>query len=592
MTTITFYSYKGGTGRSLALANAAVYLATLGFKVVALDFDLEAPGLHYKLSRNEDGSPLSVKKGVVDYVNTFLLSGQVSTPLKDFIVNAPVPGIDKPLLQLMPAGQVPSNDYWSKLSRINWHELFYSKGAKGVQIFMELKARILEELRPDFLLIDSRTGITEMGGIATTLFADKIICLVLPPPENLQGARAVLRSLKRSRREIEGSELEVLIAVSRLPQMKGWEDERALTEGILERLNEEADDPKDTLHCQRVFVLHSETALQLREELRVGSGINPDDSILLRDYLRLFANFVPKESIEPKVHGLIEKAWAELRDDPDAAIKDMEVLAESFGHPETYRELLRFYQVRNVSGSLTLKRAQRLWELTGDSRDSILWQALARSFEPQPRWRADKQWSPNLDFVHAVWRNAGGKNPGFGMILATAYAYEDRESIAADVLLEVINFSGPTAPIVARCIGLLDIAKRTEEAETLIQQLKTNFTAVPEFATAWARHAIRAKNRSAFGELTKSPWAESVRPALRGLLYHYAGLGEEAVATAELAMRDLRERDLTRAEIGEVGRYFHAIGRWDEFEVVVSDLFPPEIINEFRDRVGLRARRK
>ena len=46
MKTITFYSYKGGTGRSLALANAARYLARLEFKVVALDFDLEAPGLH------------------------------------------------------------------------------------------------------------------------------------------------------------------------------------------------------------------------------------------------------------------------------------------------------------------------------------------------------------------------------------------------------------------------------------------------------------------------------------------------------------------------------------------------------------------
>jgi MinD-like ATPase involved in chromosome partitioning or flagellar assembly len=55
METITFYSYKGGSGRSLALATAAVYLAKLGFRVVALDFDLEAPGLHYKFSRNEDG---------------------------------------------------------------------------------------------------------------------------------------------------------------------------------------------------------------------------------------------------------------------------------------------------------------------------------------------------------------------------------------------------------------------------------------------------------------------------------------------------------------------------------------------------------
>ena len=54
---ITFYSYKGGTGRSMALANIAYLLAhgsigdnasTIGPNrgVLAIDWDLEAPGLH------------------------------------------------------------------------------------------------------------------------------------------------------------------------------------------------------------------------------------------------------------------------------------------------------------------------------------------------------------------------------------------------------------------------------------------------------------------------------------------------------------------------------------------------------------------
>ncbi|MCJ7630864.1 AAA family ATPase, partial [Candidatus Bathyarchaeota archaeon] len=48
METITFYSYKGGVGRTLALANVAMYLTRFGQKVCIMDFDLEAPGLHYK----------------------------------------------------------------------------------------------------------------------------------------------------------------------------------------------------------------------------------------------------------------------------------------------------------------------------------------------------------------------------------------------------------------------------------------------------------------------------------------------------------------------------------------------------------------
>ena len=43
---ITFYSYKGGTGRSMALANVAWILASNGKRVLMVDWDLEAPGLH------------------------------------------------------------------------------------------------------------------------------------------------------------------------------------------------------------------------------------------------------------------------------------------------------------------------------------------------------------------------------------------------------------------------------------------------------------------------------------------------------------------------------------------------------------------
>lgn len=588
MKTITFYSYKGGTGRSLALANAAIYLTTLGFKVVALDFDLEAPGLHYKFSRNEDGSPLAVNKGLVDYVNIFLTEKKVSLPFTEFSINVSIPGIDQQLLYLVPAGYVPSSDYWSKLARINWHQLFYSKGAKGVQIFMELKARIAAELSPDFLLVDSRTGITEMGGVATTLFADKLICLVLPTPENMQGARAVLRSLKRSRRETEGSDLEIMLAVSRLPVMKDADKERELTDRILNEMNEEADDPDDTIHCQGVYVLHSEIALQLREALRVGSGINPDESVLLRDYLRLFASFVPKESIEPKVRVLIEKAWEKLRNDPDDAVKDMEELASSFGHPENYRELLRFYQVRNISGIQALRRAQRLWEITRDPDDPILWQAISRSFEAHPRWRRENQWNPNLEFIADVWRNAGKRNQDFGMKLAEALGYDDRDSLAADVLMEIIDSSEPTVPIVARCVELLDIAQRGNEAEALIQKLKTKFVGVPEFATAWARHAMKAKSETS--ELMKTPWIEAVRPGSRALLYFKAGLKDEAVAIAEFALQDLQEQQFSPEELGELSRYFISVGRGEEFEAVLTKRYPREYLHEIRNRARARPR--
>ena len=43
---ITFYSYKGGTGRTMAMANVAWIIASNGKRVLAVDWDLESPGLH------------------------------------------------------------------------------------------------------------------------------------------------------------------------------------------------------------------------------------------------------------------------------------------------------------------------------------------------------------------------------------------------------------------------------------------------------------------------------------------------------------------------------------------------------------------
>jgi Mrp family chromosome partitioning ATPase len=61
---VTFYSYKGGVGRTFALANLAVLLARRGKRVLLMDWDLEAPGLHryFKTHLPENLLP---KQGVI-----------------------------------------------------------------------------------------------------------------------------------------------------------------------------------------------------------------------------------------------------------------------------------------------------------------------------------------------------------------------------------------------------------------------------------------------------------------------------------------------------------------------------------------------
>jgi CO dehydrogenase nickel-insertion accessory protein CooC1 len=116
MQTITFYSYKGGTGRTLVLANVARYLSRFGQAVVVLDFDLEAPGLHYKLQFEEPGETLTIQRGVVDYFHACATVGVAPQTLREFFVPITLSPTEKGPIHLMAAGNVPSEEYWRKLS--------------------------------------------------------------------------------------------------------------------------------------------------------------------------------------------------------------------------------------------------------------------------------------------------------------------------------------------------------------------------------------------------------------------------------------------------------------------------------------------
>jgi MinD-like ATPase involved in chromosome partitioning or flagellar assembly len=588
MQTITFYSYKGGTGRSLAVANAARYLSNLGFKVVALDFDLEAPGLHYKFAANSGGKPLAVKAGLVDYLDEFSAEGRLPKSLKDFVINVPVPGNAGPPISLIPAGRGPSKEYWTKLARINWHDLLYSEGASGVRLFVDLKNRIAEDLNPDYLLVDSRTGITEMSGIATSLLADRVICLVLPSAENLEGARVVLRSLRRSRREVSCADVQITIALSRRPEEAGSELQDMEIERIGTFMNAEADDLEDTLSCSDVFVLRSESALEREESLRVGTGISPDDSVLLRDYLRLFASFVPRDVVEQKVKILAERAREVIWTDPDAAVKAVEELAAAFVHPESYRVLLQFYAVRGIQGERALRTAERLWDLSREADDPAIWSALAGSYEPRPKYLGEGQWTPDLDFVTAVWRGAGKCDAAFALKLAEGYRGLSRPSKAGDILQEAIVANGPSALLVGRCIWALAKANRQAEAVELASSLGPQFSSDSGFVEEWARYAILFADEASvrfLADAARKPVLWTIDPVVAGLIYVRAGEMSSATARAVdilgLVKKDpggFKVISAHRVEPSMLVEFFAEVGMLDDLQAVAKGRLPPDFV--------------
>src|SRR6185295_1485426 len=93
MQTVAFYSYKGGVGRTLLVANTAQFLAMSGRKVVALDLDLEAPGLHQKLGSGDDlnRAKAGTLRGAVDELLDILLNVPGIRNLQDTAINVPMP---------------------------------------------------------------------------------------------------------------------------------------------------------------------------------------------------------------------------------------------------------------------------------------------------------------------------------------------------------------------------------------------------------------------------------------------------------------------------------------------------------------------
>src|ERR1700752_1278094 len=68
---VTFYSYKGGSGRTMTVANVAWILASNGLRVLTVDWDLESPGLHRYFHPFLLDKQLRSTRGVIDMVRDF-----------------------------------------------------------------------------------------------------------------------------------------------------------------------------------------------------------------------------------------------------------------------------------------------------------------------------------------------------------------------------------------------------------------------------------------------------------------------------------------------------------------------------------------
>lgn len=226
---ITFYSYKGGTGRTMALANVACLLAKNAQNqrgVLMIDWDLEAPGLHrffYPKQQIAERSQTStiqneqfeLAPGLIDLfvvlrdlINaTSEHESQNADQARDMLEKVDFDNFIQRINvdQLSSTGYVPDlfllkagifdEQYPSRVSAFDWESL-HSRSPWLFQAFAEYLSE-----RYEHVLVDSRTGITDISGICTMIMPEKLVVVFTPNQQSLTGVADLVRRATTYRKQ-------------------------------------------------------------------------------------------------------------------------------------------------------------------------------------------------------------------------------------------------------------------------------------------------------------------------------------------------------------------------------------------------------
>ena len=196
----------------MAVANIAWLLASAGKSVIVLDWDLEAPGLHRYFRPFLIDKELTSSEGIIDFIIDFCdeairpaVDGEQLPP--DWYVEFAdiarhrlsidyegFPSGGK--IDFIPAGQ-QGPTYATRVNSFNWQD-FYQRLGGGA--FIEATR---ERLRTqyDYVLVDSRTGVSDTAGICTVQLPDTLAIFFTYNNQSILGAAAVAESVADQRRQ-------------------------------------------------------------------------------------------------------------------------------------------------------------------------------------------------------------------------------------------------------------------------------------------------------------------------------------------------------------------------------------------------------
>lgn len=193
---ICFYSYKGGVGRTTTMVMSAIEMAKRGKKIVMIDFDLEAPGVA-SIFPDESIS----QYGLLDYLIESSVYGdelqidEYMYPVSDYCHVNQVGGE----IYVIPAyGKVVDNDtelYRKCLMRFNLDMPNYMGKSTPIDGLLQ---KIDAFVKPDYIFIDTRSGLHQIGGITLSRYCDMAVLFFYGSRQNVEGMKMVLPILKRN----------------------------------------------------------------------------------------------------------------------------------------------------------------------------------------------------------------------------------------------------------------------------------------------------------------------------------------------------------------------------------------------------------
>jgi MinD-like ATPase involved in chromosome partitioning or flagellar assembly len=223
---VAFYSFKGGVGRTTLLAAVAWHLARQGKRVVAIDLDLEAPGLASLLK-------VDTPRGALDYIVDHIATGTGDltdcfgppTAMEDTVASQ---------ITVLPAGAT-SWSYLEKLARLDYAGSALEAGTSSpvADAMVSLLKAVRTRFSPDYVLVDSRSGLHDLGGLSLHGLSHVDILIIRANEQAYQGLDLTLQALVR-RKRAEELTLLVVHAFAPLDERVRAEEEPALRERVYE----------------------------------------------------------------------------------------------------------------------------------------------------------------------------------------------------------------------------------------------------------------------------------------------------------------------------------------------------------------------